>query len=162
LLATIRQPELEHQLHQAEATYDLAKVTVERLQELYGKQLIAKQELDDSRTKLEVAKRARDLQHTYLNYARIVAPFDAYVTKRYVDPGAFISQATAIGSPVNTILTVMDLSQVKVLVNVPERDVGNIHVGDTLSLSLDAYPDQTFQGRITKFAPALDAASRTL
>jgi len=162
LLAVIRQPEFEHQLYQAQANYDLAKVSVERLQDLYGKQLISKQELDDSRTKSEVAKRALELQRTYLNYTRIVAPFDGYVTKRYVDPGAFISQATGGVSPMNTILTVMDLSQVKVLVNVPERDVGNVHVGDALSLSLDAYPDRTIQGRITKFAPALDAGSRTL
>lgn len=162
LLAVLRQPELEHQLYQAQANFDLAKVTLERVQELHAKQLIAKQELDDSRTKFEVAKRTLDLQHTYLNYARIIAPFDGYVTKRYVDPGAFIPQATGVVSAVNTILTVMDLSEVKVLVNVPERDVSNVHVGDALSLSLDAYPDQTFHGRVTKFAPALDSGSRTL
>jgi multidrug efflux pump subunit AcrA (membrane-fusion protein) len=76
LLAVIRQPELEHQLHQAQANHDLAKVTFERLQELHARQLIAKQELDDSRTKFEVAKRTLGLQRTYLSYARIVAPFD--------------------------------------------------------------------------------------
>jgi membrane fusion protein (multidrug efflux system) len=162
LLAVIRQPELEQQLYQAQANHDLAKVTFERLQELYAKQLIAKQEVDDSRTKFEVAKRTLDLQHTYLNYAQIVAPFDGYVTKRYVDPGAFIPQATGVVSTVNTILTVMDLSQVKVLVNVPERDVGSVHVGDQLSLTLDAYPDRTFPGQVTKFSPALDSGSRTL
>jgi len=158
----IRQPELEHQLHQAQANYDLAKVTYERLQDLHNKELIAKQELDDSRTKFELAKRALDLQHTYLDYAQIIAPFDGYVTKRYVDPGAFIPQATGVVSSVNTLLTIMDLSRVKVLVNVPERDVSSVHVGDQLSLTLDAYPDQTFQGRVTKFSPALDAGSRTL
>jgi len=162
LLAVIRQPELEHQLHQAQANYDLAKVTYERLQDLHNKELIAKQELDDSRTKFELAKRALDLQHTYLDYAQIIAPFDGYVTKRYVDPGAFIPQATGVVSSVNTLLTIMDLSRVKVLVNVPERDVSSVHVGDQLSLTLDAYPDQTFQGRVTKFSPALDAGSRTL
>ncbi len=162
LLAVIRQPELEHQLQQAQANHDLAKVTFERLQELHAKQLIAKQELDDSRTKFEVAKRTLELQRTYLGYARIVAPFDGYVTKRYVDPGAFIPQATGAGSAVTTLLTVMDLSQVKVLVNVPERDVTSVHVGDQLSLTLDAYPDQTVPGRVTKFAPALDSGSRTL
>jgi len=162
LLAVIRQPELEHQLYQAQANYDLAKVTFERLLDLQHKELIGQQELDDSRTKFELAKRALDLQRTYLSYARIVAPFDGYVTKRYVDPGAFIPQASGFTSTVTTLLTVMDLSRVKVLVNVPERDVGSVHVGDALSLTLDAYPDQTFQGRITKFSPALDPASRTL
>ena len=162
VLAVIRQPELEHQVHQAQANHDLAKVTFERLQALYAKDLVPKQDLDDSRTKYEVAKRTLALQHTYLDYAQIIAPFDGYVTKRYVDPGAFIPQASAMTSAVTTLLTVMDLSQVKVLVNVPERDVGSVHVGDELSLTLDAYPDQTFRGRVTKFAPALDAGSRTL
>jgi membrane fusion protein (multidrug efflux system) len=161
-LAVIRQPELEHQLHQAQANYDLAKITFERLQDLHKKDLVAKQDLDDSRTKYEVAKRTLDLQRTYLDYAQILAPFDGYVTKRYVDPGAFIPQATGMVSAVNTLLTIMDLSQVKALVNVPERDIGSVHIGDELSLTLDAYPDHTFHGRVTKFAPALDAGSRTL
>src|SRR5512140_1150784 len=53
LLALIRQPELEQQLHQAQANHDLAKVTFERLQELHAKDLVPKQDLDDSRTKYE-------------------------------------------------------------------------------------------------------------
>ncbi len=162
LVAVIRQPELEHQLQQASANYDLAKVTFERYAELYDKQLIARQDLDDARTKYEIAKRALDLQRTYLAYANIFAPFDGFVTKRYVDPGALIPQATGFVSTVNTIVTVMDLSQVKVLVNVPERDITSVHVGDEVSLTLDAYPDQTFHGKVSKFAPALDPSSRTL
>lgn len=162
LLAVIRQPELEQQLLQAQASYDFAKRTHDRLQELFARSLIAKQELDDARTKYEVAKRTLAVQHTYVQYAKIVAPFDGYVTKRYLDPGAFIPQATGIVSTGNTLLTVMDLSQVKVLINVPERDITSVRVGDQVSLTLDAYPDQTFQGQVTKFAPALDPGSRTL
>lgn len=162
LLAVIRQPELEQQWRQAQASYDFAKVTYARLQELFDKGLVAKQDLDDARTKSEVAKRTLEVQRTYVQYAKIVAPFDGYVTKRYLDPGAFIPQATGIVSAANTLLTVMDLSQVKVLINVPERDITSVHVGDPVSLTLDAYPDQTFQGQVTKFAPALDPGSRTL
>ena len=162
LLALIRQPELEQQLQQAQVSYDFAKVTYEREQELYRRELIGKHELDDARTKFEIAKRLLEVQQTYVQYAKIVAPFDGYITKRYVDPGALIPQATGMVSSGNILLTVMDLSQVKVLINVPERDVTSVHIGDHLSLTLDAYPDQTFQGQVTKFAPALDPASRTL
>jgi len=162
LLAVIRQPELEHQLQRAQASHDFAKLTHERLQQLFDRELIAKQELDDAHTKYEVAKRDLELQQTYVQYAKIVAPFDGYVTKRHVDPGALIPQATGLVSAVNTIVTVMDLSQVKVLINIPERDVTSVHLGDPLSLTVDAYPDQSFQGRVSRFAPALDPASRTL
>jgi membrane fusion protein, multidrug efflux system len=162
VLAMISQPELEHQLQQAQANYDFAKVTYERTRELFAKDLIAKQNLDDAANKYEVAKRMLDVQRTYLQYARIVAPFDGYVTKRYVDPGALIAQGSSSASGGNTVVTVMDLSQVKVLVNVPERDIGSVHLTDPVSLTVDAYPDRTFRGKVTKFAPALDPSSRTL
>jgi membrane fusion protein (multidrug efflux system) len=162
LLAVIQQPELEQQLQQARASHDLAKVTLERVQGLFAKQFIAKQDLDDARTKYEVAKRTLEVQRAYVEYTKIVAPFDGYVAKRYVDPGALIPQATGMVSAANTLLTVMDLSQVKILINVPERDVSSVHVGDQVSFTLDAYPDQTFRGQVTKFGPALDPASRTL
>ena len=162
VLAVIQQPELEHQVQQARANFDFAKLTYERMRDLSAKDLVAKQELDDASTKLEVAKRLLEVQQEYVKYTKILTPFDGYVTKRYVDPGALIPQATGFVSAVNTVLTVMDLSQVKVLVNVPERDVTSIHVGDPVTLTLDAYADQTFQGRVTKFAPALEASSRTL
>ena len=162
LLAVISQPELQHQPEQAQANYNFAKVTYERVQDLFAKELIAKQELDDARNKLDIAQRLFDVQQTYVQYTKIVAPFDGYVTKRYVDPGALIPQATGMTSTTNTLLTVMDLSTVKILINVPERDVTSVHVGDEVSLTADAYPDQTFHGKVTKFAPALDAGSRTL
>ena len=120
VLAQLSQPELEHQLQQAQANYGLAKVTFERTQDLFAKELIAKQNLDDARNKYEVAKRTLEVQQTYVEYTRIVAPFDGYVTKRYVDPGALITQGGGAASG-NAIVTVMDLSRVKVLVNVPER-----------------------------------------
>jgi len=162
VLAVIHQPELDQQLQQAQANHDFAKITFERFQELYTHSLVPRQDLDDARTKYEVAKRVLEVQRTYVGYAKIVAPFDGYVTKRYVDPGAFIPQASGFVSTVNTILTIMDLSQVKVLINVPERDVTSVHLGDEVSLTLDAYPDRTFRGRVSKFAPALEASSRTL
>ena len=161
VLAQLSQPELEHQLQQAQANYGLAKVTFERTQDLFAKELIAKQNLDDARNKYEVAKRTLEVQQTYVEYTRIVAPFDGYVTKRYVDPGALITQGGGAASG-NAIVTVMDLSRVKVLVNVPERDISSVHLGDTVSLTADAYPDRLFQGQVTKFAPALDPSTRTL
>lgn len=162
VLAVIKQPEFEQQLQQAQANYDFAKVTYERTRELFAKDLIAKQNLDDALNKFEVAKRGLELQRTYLQYSRIIAPFDGFVTKRFVDPGALIAQGTSQSSAGNTVVTVMDLSQVKVLVNVAERDISSVHLGDPVSLAVDAYPDRTFQGQVTKFAPALDASTRTL
>ncbi len=162
VLAIISQPELTHQLREAEANYEYAKISYERLEELFGKSLVAKQNVDDARNKYDVAKRTLDLQRTYVEYGKIVAPFDGYITKRYVDPGALVPQATGFVSTTSTVVTVMDLSQVKVLVNVPERDVASVRLHDEVSLTVDAYPDQTFHGRVTKFAPALDPGSRTL
>lgn len=162
VLAVIKQPELEYQLQQAQANYEFAKVTYERTRELFAKELIAKQNLDDALNRFEVAKRLFEVQRTYVQYARIVAPFDGYVTKRYVDPGALIAPGSGSASAGNTVVTVMDLSRVKVLANVQERDISGVRLGDPVSLTVDAYTNQTFQGKVTKFAPALDPSTRTL
>jgi membrane fusion protein (multidrug efflux system) len=162
LLAIIREPELEHQLQRAQTNHDLAKITFERLEALFAQGLIAKQELDDAHSRFSITKRELELQQTYAEYAKIVAPFDGYVTRRHVDPGALIPQVSSGSSSANILLTVMDISRVKVMINVPERDIASVHVGDAVSLTVDAYPDQTFRGQVSRFGPALDRGSRTL
>lgn len=83
------------------------------------------------------------------------APVSGEVVERQVGPGQLL-QAGA-----TQVFTVSDMSTVWVLVNVYQSDVAYVHVGDSVDITTDTYP-QVFHGRISYVAPALDPNTRTL
>ena len=89
-----------------------------------------------------------------LQNTSVTSPVDGFVGKRSVDPGAMVSQSSAIAS-------VVDISRLRLIVNVVEKDLRMVTVGDTGVVEVDAYPGETFHGRIARVAPVLDPATRT-
>jgi len=85
----------------------------------------------------------------------VLAPVAGEIVERLVGPGQLL-QAGA-----TQVYTISDMSGVWVLVNVYQDQVGFVHPGDVVELNTDAYPD-TFHGRISYIAPALDPTTRTL
>jgi cobalt-zinc-cadmium efflux system membrane fusion protein len=85
----------------------------------------------------------------------VLAPVGGEIVERLVGPGQLL-QAGA-----TQVFTISDMSTVWVLVNVYQGEVAFVHPGDTVEISTDAYPD-TFHGRISYIASALDPATRTL
>ena len=83
------------------------------------------------------------------------APVAGEVVERLVGPGQLL-QAGA-----TQCFTISDTSTVWVLVNVYQNDLGSVRIGDAVDITTDAYPE-TFRGRISYLAPALDPATRTL
>ncbi len=116
LLATIDSTELYQQYQQTNATYQNARIIYERVQLLIEKNLSSKQELDNADATMKVARANFEAAATRLSYARIVAPFSGIITKRFLDPGALVTANSA------TLFTLMNLDQVKVIVNVPESE----------------------------------------
>jgi cobalt-zinc-cadmium efflux system membrane fusion protein len=85
----------------------------------------------------------------------VLAPVRGEIVERLVGPGQLL-QAGA-----TQVFTISDMSSVWVLVNVYQGEVAFVHPGDTVEITTDAYPD-TFHGRISYIASALDPATRTL
>jgi multidrug efflux pump subunit AcrA (membrane-fusion protein) len=94
-------------------------------------------------------------QRLQLENTVVRAPFAAFVSRRFVDPGALVSTSTPL-------VTLVHSDTVKVLVNVIEKDVSLIKVGAPVSVQTDAYPGKLFRGQVVRINSALDAASRTL
>lgn len=90
-------------------------------------------------------------------YTRIAAPFSGIITARHVDPGAFITSGEAA-----PIVTLMNLDRLRLQVAVPEKDTRFIQKGNSVQIMVDALPNQVFTGTITRFASALDPATRTM
>jgi membrane fusion protein (multidrug efflux system) len=64
--------------------------------------------------------------------------------------------------PATPLLVLVDINTVKIMINIPEHNVADIHPGMPVTVVTDAYPDKIFNGRITRIAPALDPVTRTM
>ena len=182
VIAKVEDREIAEQVRQAEASLEVSKATIrqreadlkvaevnfDRSKNLFGRQLLAKQSLDDAESRYLAAVAQLDLANAQLNQneARlqelrfnlqntvIASPVDGFVGRRNVDPGAMVNTNTAIAS-------VVEISRLKLVVNVVERDLRMVTPGDVGTVEVDAYPGETFTGRIARVAPVLDPATRT-
>jgi HlyD family secretion protein len=87
----------------------------------------------------------------------IEAPFDGIVVSRILDPGAYVTPGTS-----TPILQIANLDQIDVLVNVTEVQMASLRVGAPVQIRVDAYPDRTFQGRVSRIAGGIDPMTRTV
>ncbi len=97
------------------------------------------------------------------DFTRLAAPFAGIVTARFVDLGAFVAAATAGGAAQSAaVATVMDFNTVRVQVAVTELEAALVARGQPVKVALDGLPGKTFEGTVTRFAGALDEATRTM
>jgi membrane fusion protein (multidrug efflux system) len=165
LLAEIEVPELLADEAQFQAESDVARTNYERMVEARQKapDLVVPQTVDDLRGQWEIAQAKLQRTQTLLHYARITAPFSGVVTARFVDPGAFIPAATAGSTPQSAaIVTLMDFTRLRVQVYVPEPEVPFIKNGVPVQVTIEELPGRTFQGSVTRFANALNEATKTM
>jgi membrane fusion protein (multidrug efflux system) len=95
----------------------------------------------------------RDMQ----TYLKITAPFDGVVTERLVHPGALVGPGA---DPV--LLILQQVSKLRLVVAVPEEDVGAIMTGAKVNFSVPAHPARIFSGTVERVAQALDPKTRTM
>ncbi len=94
-------------------------------------------------------------------YLTITAPFAGVVTTRNLHPGALIGPASGGGGAM-PILQIVDDRRLRLVVPIPEAQVGNMKTGQPVSFNVPAWPGQTFKAPIARIAEALDEKSRTM
>jgi len=100
-----------------------------------------------ARAKAAQSRAALNSQRVDLGRTTIVAPIDGVVVDRKVQPGNTV--AASLQAPVLFTIA-QDLSKVEVKISVDEADVGQVHEGQTVRFTVDAYPDDTFEGVVTQ------------
>lgn len=156
LLAVIDSTEL-YQLYQlASATYTNACATYKRLKQLKEKQLASDQDVDNANASMLVAKANNDAAATRLSYASITAPFSGIISKRYLDPGALVNASSS------TLFMLMSVGSVRIIVNVPEKDVPSVYHIHTARVTFDALPEKEFSGIVSLYSDAVDLSTRTM
>lgn len=189
MLATLELPEIQQQyvqadgtlaesraqLRKAEAEAGLAQTIFVRSKGLRAKDAITQQEMDEASAQYETAKAGVEVARsqkrsaearlaelkTLLAYAQIIAPFDGIVTRRFVDPGALMQAATS-NNNITPVVTVARIDLVRVFIDVPEPSAPYLHRGEPAMLEVGAIPGRKFDSRITRYADALDPATRTM
>jgi membrane fusion protein (multidrug efflux system) len=160
VLARIEIPELVAARARQEAELRAAQADYTRLQESLQKlpDLVVPDTVDQARGRYEVARASLEQSETLLRYATITAPFTGIITQRLVDPGALIQA----GSASSAIVALMDFSKVRLQTAVPEGEASRVAVGQPVQVTTDNLPGMQFEGKVTRFTYALDAASRTM
>ncbi len=165
LLAEIEVPEMEADLAKYKADVEVAAMDYQRVSEALKKapDLVMPQNVDDAKAKYDVAKANLERTETLLGYAKITAPFSGVITRRWVDPGAFIPAATSSSAAQNAaLLTLADSSRVRVQVQVPEPEAPFVTNGLPVQIIVQELPDRVYQGQVTRYAQALDEAMNML
>ena len=162
---------------QQEASVRNASLTLNRMQSLIKDQFVSQQDLDNAQVAYDTAAAVLDSlraqvqqmevalaqAETHLAYSYIRAPFAGYVAERNLDLGSYVSGTTAGTSTLSRgILTLHEIQTVRILIEVVEKDVPLIQVGQKSEVRAEAYPDRVFEGTVTRVVQALNRATRTM
>jgi membrane fusion protein (multidrug efflux system) len=164
-MAEIEAPELLADVAKYKAELVVAEIDLKRLAESQQKapDLVVPQAVDNARAKVDVAKANLERTQVLLNFTKLTAPFSGVVTRRMVDPGAFIAAATSGSTPQTAaILTLADFSKVRVQFAVPEIDAALVKEGQPVVLTTEDLPGRSFNCKVTRFAYAIDDGNKTM
>lgn len=109
----------------------------------------------NSQAAVEMAQSQLSLAKRNLTYTTVSAPMAGYVLERPADIGEYIS-------PQQKVATIVSLNPLRARIDIPEQAIPQIHQGESVSVSVSAYPDRNFSGRVARVSPSVTATSRTL
>jgi RND family efflux transporter MFP subunit len=152
---------VEAQTRQAEAQAELAAKDLARTEDLFGRSLISESRIDSVRVAAVIAEQAynrlkaeRDRLALDLENCTMRAPFSGYTVKHLVDVG----EGVGIGYPV---IEMVDLSRVKVTVDLPERHFGHVKTGSQVLITVSGESEDPVVGTITGIAPSASETAHT-
>lgn len=119
----------------ARIAFEDAARTLKRFDTLSGTGAVSQKQLDDIR-------RAYDLAKTTLSYYTVKSPVDGIVNERYVEEGEYVLPATAL-------FDVLSIDPVRVTTDVPERNIGSLHLGDRIPFDVLSLGNRSFTGRVS-------------
>lgn len=139
-------------LASAQSSLNYQAANMERYKTLYKKGLVSTDEYENAlltyrQAKEQVASSRENVQRaqTNLGYATITSPIDGTVISKSVEEGQTV--AASFNTP-ELFTIAKDLTNMQVVANVDEADIGNVKEGDRVTFTVDAYPDDTFEGTV--------------
>ena len=159
-LAILDIPEINRQVDEASANFQLAKTAYERWRKLRAQDAVSQQELDEKtalyRQSEAVLKRLKQLQ----DFGTVVAPFSGRVTKRNINTGDLVNSGN-VGTA-QAMFAMARVDKLHVYAYLPQDRASQIKVGDRVDVYQPSAPDKVIEGRIARTAGAIDMQTRTL
>lgn len=154
---------------QADSQYRLAQADFERTEKLYADQIVPQKDYLRSRAEHEKARanlraatdklRLMGVTPTRSESAMSVFPINAPFAGTVIEKTAVLGE---LAQPDKGLFTVADLSVVWIEANLFEKDLGKVNTGATVGVTVAAYPDEVFKGRLTYISSVMDKESRTI
>ena len=143
------------ELEQADANLGLSKSRLARSRDLFTKGFISTQARDEAESNFKIAQANYDLSQARLNKLEIKAPFSGIVGLRMVSIGDYVKDG-------QDIVNLEGVDPLKVDFRIPEIYLKQVAAGQALQITLDAFPNQTFQGNVFAINPLVDANGRSI
>jgi membrane fusion protein (multidrug efflux system) len=153
-LANISTKEFQVRLEMAEADYRLARINFERDEQLSQRSLITQAQFDQSLARRDSARLAEQLADISLKKSIVRAPLKGAVKTKFVQLGEYVRK----GDPIAEIL---DLSRIKVELNIPEREIIGLREGMEVDVESYAVKEIRLTGKITRIGLEADARNRS-
>lgn len=155
LLARIDDEEIRARVAIAQVALEEANLAFERAKTLSESQLMSSEQYEQARTRYETAKAQLEGDRVLLSYTEIRAPFGGLIITRYVN---FAQQVSA-----NTqLLRISDFDPLLCHIQVPERELPRLEVGQPAHLVFEAWPAERFTGQVLRIRPIVDSATGTV
>ena len=178
----------ESSLNQAQVNFNQAKSDLERLQKLYQTQTITKKQYDDAAShfdlmndqlssakenytkiknyarpeeikqaeaKFNQSRASADLIKKNINDSYIVSPLNGIVVKKYFEVGETVS-------PMTSLVKISDLTNVELYIYVTELELGKIKLGQKAEVTVDAFKDKKFEGKVTYISPEAEFTPKNI
>ena len=141
-------------LNSAQSSLNYQLSNYNRYKELYNKGLVSADEYDSARLQylqakeqVNTSKESVQKAQTNLGYATITSPIDGVILSKSVEEGQTV--AASFNTP-ELFVIAQDLTDMRVIADIDEADIGGVKEGQRVSFTVDAFPDDQFEGRVTQ------------
>jgi len=154
-LITLDSNEYKAQLESSAAEVKLSELNFERQKDLLSKNASSRQNFDEAQAKLSESRASQNLNQIRLEKTRIRAPFKGMLGLRNISEGAYIRAG-------DDLVSLMDVSSMKLDFRVPERFISQVKIGQAVKISVDAYFDKDFTAKVIALDSGVDEKTRTI
>jgi len=155
VLARLDREELLAQLEISRVAVNEATLGYERAKKLYQEQLVSEEDHQQALSSFEAANAQLEANRVQLGFSTITAPFDGLIVTRYVD----FAQQVSVNTP---LFRISDFDPLLCPIQVPERELPQLHLRQPAHLTVAAWPDRRFEARVLLVSPVVDAATGTI
>lgn len=154
VLVRLDSRDLQAELSRATAEVDNAMAHLDRMNQLYVRDAVSKQEMENATRAYKVAEATRKAVEAQLSYTVVSAPFDGVITEKLVEAGE-------LASPGQSLLRMEDPTHLRLEATVAEGDLKSVSRGDKIPVIIDALEGRVLDGVVGQVLPAGDPYTHT-